>query len=33
MAYVHIAHDCLISNNNIMSNATSLAGHVEIEII
>lgn len=30
MAYVHIAHDCLIGNNNVMSNATSLAGHVEI---
>ena len=30
MAYVHIAHDCIIGNNNIMSNATSLAGHVEI---
>ena len=30
MAYVHIAHDCIIGNNNIMSNATSLAGHVEM---
>lgn len=30
MAYAHIAHDCLIGNNNVMSNATSLAGHVEI---
>ena len=30
MAYVHIAHDCIIGNNNVMSNATSLAGHVEI---
>tara|TARA_Y200000002_G_C22687433_1_gene666539 strand:- start:3170 stop:3961 length:792 start_codon:yes stop_codon:yes gene_type:complete len=28
MAYVHIAHDCVIGNNNVMSNATSLAGHV-----
>jgi len=28
MAYVHIAHDCIIGNENIMSNATSLAGHV-----
>ena len=27
---MHIAHDCLIGNNNVMSNATSLAGHVEI---
>ena len=30
MAYVHIAHDCVVGNNNIMSNATSLAGHVEV---
>ena len=30
MAYVHIAHDCIIGNDNIMSNATSLAGHVTI---
>ncbi len=30
MAYVHIAHDCEVGDNNIMSNATSLAGHVEI---
>jgi len=28
MAYVHIAHDCIIGNSNVMSNATSLAGHV-----
>lgn len=28
MAYVHIAHDCLIGNNNIFANNTSLAGHV-----
>ena len=31
MAYVHIAHDCIIQNNIIFSNATSLAGHVTIE--
>jgi len=31
MAYVHIAHDCIIQNNIIFSNATSLAGHVMIE--
>ena len=30
MAYVHIAHDCTVGNNNVMSNATSLAGHVEM---
>ena len=28
MAYVHIAHDCIVGNNNVMSNSTSLAGHV-----
>ncbi len=28
MAYVHIAHDCVVGNSNVMSNATSLAGHV-----
>ena len=26
MAYCHIAHDCLVGNNVIMSNATQLAG-------
>ncbi len=31
MAYVHIAHDCIIHNDIIFSNATSLAGHVTIE--
>ena len=31
MAYVHIAHDCIIHNHIIFSNATSLAGHVTIE--
>lgn len=30
MAYVHIAHDCTIGSEIIFSNATSLAGHVEI---
>ena len=30
MAYVHIAHDCIIGDNNVMSNATSLAGHVNM---
>lgn len=30
MAYVHIAHDCLIGNNTILANNSSLAGHVEI---
>jgi len=31
MAYVHIAHDCLIGNDNIFANNTSLAGHVVID--
>lgn len=31
MAYVHIAHDCVIGNHVIMGNAASLAGHVEIQ--
>src|SRR3954463_12025783 len=31
MAYVHIAHDCLIGNNCIFANAVQVAGHVTIE--
>ncbi|MHB8747045.1 MAG: acyl-ACP--UDP-N-acetylglucosamine O-acyltransferase [Gammaproteobacteria bacterium] len=31
MAYVHIAHDCLIGNQTIFANAASLAGHVIID--
>ena len=30
MAYVHIAHDCIIGNNTIFANNASLAGHVHI---
>lgn len=30
MAYVHIAHDCVVGNHTIMANATTLAGHVHI---
>lgn len=30
MAYVHIAHDCIIGDNVILANAVNLAGHVEI---
>lgn len=30
MAYVHVAHDCVIGNNNIMANNATLAGHVVI---
>jgi UDP-N-acetylglucosamine acyltransferase len=31
MAYVHVAHDCVIGSNVIMTNAATLAGHVVIE--
>ncbi|WP_438970493.1 acyl-ACP--UDP-N-acetylglucosamine O-acyltransferase [Methylophaga sp.] len=31
MAYVHVAHDCLIGNENIFANNASLAGHVIID--
>lgn len=30
MAYVHIAHDCIIGNDNIFANNATLAGHVSI---
>ncbi|HNP65078.1 MAG TPA: acyl-ACP--UDP-N-acetylglucosamine O-acyltransferase [Woeseiaceae bacterium] len=30
MAYVHIAHDCVVGNRTIMANNTTLAGHVHI---
>ena len=31
MAYVHIAHDCVLGNNLILANNSSLAGHVLID--
>lgn len=31
MAYCHVAHDCVVGNNVIMSNATQLAGEVVVE--
>ncbi|MFY9311089.1 MAG: acyl-ACP--UDP-N-acetylglucosamine O-acyltransferase [Bacteroidia bacterium] len=31
MAYVHVAHDCLVGNNVIIANSVNLAGHVIIE--
>jgi len=31
MAYCHVAHDCLVGNNVIMSNATQLAGEVVVD--
>lgn len=30
MAYVHIAHDCVIGSNTIMANATQIGGHVQM---
>ena len=30
MAYTHIAHDCVLADNIIMSNNATLAGHVEV---
>lgn len=30
MAYVHIAHDCVVGDGSILSNATNLAGHVSV---
>lgn len=31
MAYVHIAHDCMIGDNCILANNVNLAGHITIE--
>lgn len=30
MAYVHIAHDCVVGNKTIMANNATLAGHVHV---
>ncbi len=30
MAYVHIAHDCLVGDHTIFANNSSLAGHVDV---
>ena len=30
MAYVHVAHDCLVGNHCILANNTTLAGHVHV---
>lgn len=30
MAYVHIAHDCVLGDNIILANCATLAGHVQI---
>ena len=31
MAYVHMAHDCVVGDDTIFANAASLAGHVTVE--
>lgn len=31
MAYVHVAHDCIIGNNVILANGATLAGHISVE--
>jgi UDP-N-acetylglucosamine acyltransferase len=31
MAYVHVAHDCIVGNHTIFANNTALAGHVEVD--
>ncbi len=31
MAYVHIAHDCVLANNIIIANCATLAGHVHLD--
>lgn len=30
MAYVHVAHDCVLGNNLILANNSTLAGHVHV---
>ncbi|MFC5520147.1 acyl-ACP--UDP-N-acetylglucosamine O-acyltransferase [Polaromonas jejuensis] len=31
MAYVHLAHDCVVGNNTIFANNTQLGGHVHVD--
>jgi len=31
MAYVHLAHDCVLGNNIVIANSVNLAGHVTID--
>jgi UDP-N-acetylglucosamine acyltransferase len=31
MAYVHIAHDCIVGNHTIFANSVALAGHVTVK--
>lgn len=30
MAYVHVAHDCIIGDNVVIANSTQLAGHITV---
>ena len=30
MAYVHLAHDCVVGDHSILANSVQVAGHVEI---
>jgi UDP-N-acetylglucosamine acyltransferase len=30
MAYTHVAHDCIVGNDNIFANSVQLSGHVEV---
>jgi UDP-N-acetylglucosamine acyltransferase len=31
MAYTHVAHDCIVGDRTIFGNASTLAGHVEVD--
>jgi UDP-N-acetylglucosamine acyltransferase len=31
MAYVHVAHDCIVGNNTIFANNATLGGHVQVD--
>jgi UDP-N-acetylglucosamine acyltransferase len=31
MAYVHLAHDCVVGNHTILANSVQLAGHVQVD--
>lgn len=31
MAYVHVAHDCVVGNDTILANNAALAGHVHVD--
>lgn len=31
MAYVHVAHDCVVGNHTVFANGASLAGHVRVD--